>query len=132
MPAVLVVESDEDLRDVLVEALRVDGWTALAAASVAEAIHKASGVHLDVVLTDVILSKSDGVALELAFRRRTELRHIPFVFMTAFAPYLDQLGPGRALLKPFRLEEASRILRAAVVRSRGAVRRAVPECEARP
>lgn len=131
MPAVLVVESDEDLRDVLVEGLRIEGWTPLAAASVAEALAKAGTVHVDVVLTDVILSKGDGVALELAFRRRSELRHIPFVFMTAFAPYHDQLGPGRALLKPFRLEDASRLLRATVARARGVLGRRAREYEAR-
>ncbi len=131
MPAVLVVESDEDLRDVLVEGLRIEGWTSLAAAGVGEAVNKATGLRVDVVLTDVILSKGDGVALELAFRRRPELRHVPFVFMTGFAPYLDQLGPGRALLKPFRLEEASRLLRAAVGRSRTPLRRGAPESAAR-
>jgi CheY-like chemotaxis protein len=114
MPAVLIVESDEDLREVLVEGFRMEGWTSLAAASVSEAVNKATGVHVDVVLTDVILSKGDAVALELAFRRRRELRHVPFVFMTGFAPYLDQLGPGCALLKPFRLEQACVLLRATV------------------
>jgi CheY-like chemotaxis protein len=131
MPSVLVVASDEDLREILVEGLRIEGWTSLAAATAGEAINKASGVRVDVVLTDVILSSGDGVGLEMAFRRRGELCHVPFVFMTGFAPYVDQLGPGRALLKPFRLEEACRLLRATLAASAAGIRRGVPASGAR-
>jgi len=131
MPAVLIVESDEDLRDILVEGFRMEGWTSVAAAGMPEAISKASGVRVDVVLTDVILSRGDGVALELAFRRRNELRHVPFVFMTAFAPYLDQLGPGRALLKPFRLEQACVLLQSALSADPGRLKRGALACDAR-
>ena len=132
MPAVLVVESDDDLREVLVEGLRVEGWTPLAAGSLREAMNKAGGSHVDVVLTDVILSRGDGVALELAFRRHTELRHVPFVFMTGYGPYFDQLGPARALLKPFRLEDACRLLSVIVAAgaARAGLRRGAPACAA--
>jgi CheY-like chemotaxis protein len=131
MPAVLVVESDDDLRDVLAEGLRIEGWTPVVASGVREAVSRASGLRVDVVLTDVILVDGDAPGLELAFRRRAELREIPFVFMTAFAPYLDQLGPGRALLKPFRLEDACRVLRATVAAA-GALRRGALVCGRRP
>src|SRR4051812_6863226 len=80
---VLVVDDDADVLFALSETLRDAGWKVLRARSVADALNRASRFHVDVILTDVLMPREDGVALQAALRREPRLRSVPIVFMTA-------------------------------------------------
>lgn len=110
MPTVLIVESDDDLREVLTEGLQLAGWGTVPARNGREAVDLARRCAIDVVLADTMLSDHDGPSLELAFAHSPELHAIPFVFMTAFPPEVGRFGADRTLLKPFTFEEACRVL----------------------
>lgn len=108
---VLIVEDHEDFREVLSETLRMEGWATVLAKNAEEAIQAAKRAVVHVVLTDVILPSISGIALEQAFYGDPALADIPFVFMTGFAPHLDEVGRHRALMKPFQMTDLCALLR---------------------
>ncbi|MBX3205255.1 MAG: response regulator [Labilithrix sp.] len=118
---VLVVEDDGDLRELVVDTLRRDGYVVLAAGSASEAARilavmvERRGVdrQVDLVLSDVRMN--GGTGLDLAHRLRATSARLPIILMTAFPePDLEVEAEdvGATLLaKPFRLE----VLRRAVL-----------------
>ena len=57
---VLVVDDDENLRDVLVDKLIISGFGAVGAENGEEGLKKALELHPDVILLDVIMPKIGG------------------------------------------------------------------------
>lgn len=77
---VLVVDDEAGIRELLTQFLRLKGYDVSAAATPDEALHCIESERVDVVLSDVQLAKSDGLALVAEIcRRRPEL---PVVVLT--------------------------------------------------
>lgn len=119
MEQILVLEDDENFREVISDLLDAEGYVVTAVASAPEAIETASKQEFHLLLTDVRLGGMDGVsALEAIKSRATHLRCI---VMTGFA---DLEVPVRAarlqaddyLTKPFELAELSRTVRSVLDR----------------
>ncbi|HEX3850388.1 MAG TPA: response regulator, partial [Polyangiaceae bacterium] len=89
--SILVVEDDEDARDLLVTVLLQQGATVAAAGSCAEALARIGVAVPDVLLSDIGLPGEDGYALIRAVR---ELGHtsatLPAIALTAYARREDQ------------------------------------------
>jgi two-component system KDP operon response regulator KdpE len=125
---VLLVEDDRELRQTLREALVVEGYEVLAAASVADALalstHAgASGV--DLVLLDLGLPDGDGEELLTRLRRE---RAVPLVVISARQAEGHKIrlldgGADDYLVKPFGVGELLARLRLAL-RHRGTAARA--------
>ena len=113
---VLIVEDHQDLRELLAETLRLEGWATIIAADAEDAVRLAkmatTTATIHVVLTDVLLPPTSGVALERTFKADPVLAHIPFVFMSGFEPHLHEVGRERSLLKPFETTELCALLAA--------------------
>ncbi len=80
--AVLVVDDDDAMREMLVELLRDEGYAASEAASVDAALQLASEQEFDVVLSDIKMPERSG--LELLGEMRQLRPATPIVLMTAF------------------------------------------------
>jgi PAS domain S-box-containing protein len=84
---VMIVEDEDDTREMLEHALRSYGASVLVAASAAEALQKIVGREPDILISDIGLPNMDGY--ELLSKIRSEmpkgLRDIPAVALTAFA-----------------------------------------------
>jgi two-component system, OmpR family, KDP operon response regulator KdpE len=123
---VLLVEDDHELRATLRDALRVEGYTVLAAASLADAQaqlqHARAGV--DLVLLDLGLPDGDGLALLSLIRRPSHQTHSTPVIVISARPGVDpriqllDAGADDYLLKPFSLGELLARMRVAL-RHRG-------------
>jgi CheY-like chemotaxis protein len=104
---VLIVDDDDDIREVGQLALEIGSeWTVLAASSGAEALEKAATVNPDAILLDVMMPGMDGPSTLAALRADAATRHIPVVFLTAKARDSDReqlmtLGAVGVLSKPF-------------------------------
>ncbi|WCO66018.1 response regulator [Iamia majanohamensis] len=79
-PTVLVVDDDVDLLDLTVRTLARAGWTVLRADGGDTALELAGEVEVDVVLTDVVMPGTDGLALVEVLRRARPA--LPVVFTT--------------------------------------------------
>ncbi len=88
---ILVVEDDEDARDLLVTVLRQQGAQVEQAGSADEALARLPGFGADVLLSDIGLPGEDGYALIRAVRARGILsEQLPAIALTAYARREDQ------------------------------------------
>jgi signal transduction histidine kinase len=89
--SVLVVEDDEDARDLLVTVLAKQGANVEQAGSVAEALVRLSSAVPDVLLSDIGLPVDDGYELIRAVRARgLSPERLPAIALTAYARREDQ------------------------------------------
>jgi DNA-binding NarL/FixJ family response regulator len=121
---VLLIEDELDTRELLGRALERAGYSAITAASAAEALRAVQAAsNIDVVVTDVVLGSDNLGGLELMTALRRQGLRAPFVIITAYAD-VEKLklalneGAAHFLEKPFRapklLEVIERVLKNAV------------------
>ena len=84
---VLIAEDNESLRTALVEALRVKGYTVLAAAN-GEGVRLAQERRPDLLLLDLMMPVLDGWSAAKELQKTPATAHIPRVAITAL--HLDR------------------------------------------
>ncbi len=108
---VLLVEDEDDTRELLAAAIERVGYRCISAASGHEALVRAGGAGtVDVVVTDVVMGADDRRGLTLMGELRTMGVRAPIIVITAFADVekvKTALNHGAAhfLEKPFRASE---------------------------
>jgi two-component system, NtrC family, response regulator AtoC len=112
--AVLVVEDDPRLREILTSHLDRMGYAVRGAGDAAEALQALEVSNADLVLSDVRMPGMDGRTLLAAVRERHPTSKV--VLMTAFGSVDDAVEAMRAgaysyVCKPFRVEEIAAVLR---------------------
>ncbi|NUO96416.1 MAG: response regulator, partial [Nonomuraea sp.] len=117
--AILVVDDEPPLTELLSMVMRQELWDVRRAHNGGDAIRTARGFRPDAIVLDVMLPDMDGV--RLLPRLRAVLPGVPILFLTALDSLQDRLAGLRAgaddyVTKPFSLEEV-------VIRLRGLLRR---------
>jgi len=84
-PTVLVVEDNQDNRELIVKALRVNGYNVLEAVDGEEAIEKAKTEKPDLILMDLFIPKIDGYEVTRILKGNDEFKNIPVIACTAQA-----------------------------------------------
>jgi two-component system phosphate regulon response regulator PhoB len=128
---ILVVEDEEDIRELLRYNLEKEGLPVTAAASGEEALTVVDKALPDLVLLDLMLPGMDGLEVCRRFKAGERTRHLPLIMLTAKGEEADivsglELGADDYITKPF----SPRVLLArvrAVLRRRQAA--PVPEGE---
>ncbi len=108
---VLLVEDEPAVRESLVTALTLMGYSVQSAGSVEEALTK-SLEGVDILITDVVLPDRSGY--ELARRLAERLPELKCLFMTGYAeeqPQAEIPLKWKILAKPFRMEQLQNALR---------------------
>lgn len=115
-PSVLLVEDDDDARDLLARALERAGYACSTARDSSEAVERARALgYCDVVVTDIVLAGDDCGGLQLMSALRDMNIAAPIILITAFADLakvklaLNQ-GAAHLLEKPFRAAELLRVV----------------------
>jgi two-component system, OmpR family, response regulator len=80
---VLLVEDDEDNRELMTEVLEAAGWEVATAASGAEGLRKLAETKMDVVVTDVGMPGMGGLEVARAVKRAAP--EVPVVVVTGYA-----------------------------------------------
>lgn len=106
-PAILIVDSDADLREILKETFQCRGCRALAASDSVEATALMTGYRVDLVILDISMPRRDGLTLLRELRERE--RELPVVVLTGMATEEEirealDLGVRACLQKPFELK----------------------------
>jgi DNA-binding NarL/FixJ family response regulator len=123
---VLLVEDEDDTRELLTRALERAQYRVLAAASAAEALSQAKEA-IDVVVTDLVLGRDDLGGLHLMNELRQRGVASPIVVITAYADVervktaLNQ-GAAYFLEKPFSAPELAAVIDRVHASGRGAAR----------
>ena len=122
MTRILVVDDEEDLREILRFNLEAEGFEVETAASAEEALelitHHSSLITL--ILLDVMMDKMSG--FEMAKRMREEGDNTPIIFLTARDAHDDQLqgfgvGADDYITKPFSFDTVLARIKAVLRRS---------------
>jgi two-component system phosphate regulon response regulator PhoB len=118
---VLVVEDEEDIRDLLYYNLSREGFRVSIAEDGVQAFEKIQQDPPDLVLLDLMLPGLDGLELTRRLRRDPRTAHLPVVMLTAKKEEVDrivglELGADDYVTKPFNLREL-------VLRMRAVLRR---------
>ena len=115
--AILVVDDEERLADVLAAALEDLGYRATAVTSAQAALAALEQTRFDLVLTDLRLPAMDGRGLLREVRGRWP--ELPVVIVTAFAAVRDAVelvkeGAFDYIAKPFEIEDVAATIRRAL------------------
>jgi two-component system OmpR family response regulator len=116
---ILVVDDEENIRDLLATSLRFQGFEVDTASAGFEALRKVAELAPSLVLLDVTMPDIDG--FEVCRRLRADRDQTPVIFLTARDARSDvvdgfELGADDYVTKPFSLEEV-------IVRVRAVLRR---------
>ncbi len=115
--AILVVEDDADLRDLVTYNLRGEGYTVLEAADGVTALDIARQNPVSLVLLDLMLPRLDGLDVCRQLRTRPETAHVPILMLTARGEETDkvvglEVGADDYVTKPFSWKELRARIRA--------------------
>jgi CheY-like chemotaxis protein len=101
---VLLVEDEEDLREMIREALELNGYAVVTAREGADALEKIASIeNLCLVLLDLLMPGMNGWDFFESMRRRPELASVP-VIVHSSAAYNAPQGVARVLQKPLGLD----------------------------
>jgi len=119
---VLVVDDEPSLAELLMLALRYEGWEIRTAANGSDALRIAREFRPDAVVLDIMLPDLDGITV--LRRMRAEVGDVPTLFLTAKDAVSDRVagltaGGDDYVTKPFSLEEVVARLRSLVRRTLG-------------
>jgi PAS domain S-box-containing protein len=81
---ILVVDDDDESRELIAAALRHAGASVTAVESAAKALAYTAGNRADIVLTDIAMPHADGYELQRRLRERGDLANTRIVALTAF------------------------------------------------
>lgn len=114
---ILVVDDDPEMRGLLAEELRREGWQVREAGDGAEAVLACRGTQFDVILMDKNMPGPSGLDLLPGFRRTCPGSRI--IMMTAFGDvpsYVEAAEKGAVdfLFKPFRIDDMKAAIRKAL------------------
>lgn len=79
---ILLVEDNEEVRSFIAGKLR-QSFIVETAANGIEALETLNNIHIDLVISDVMMPRMGGFELCRAIKSNMELSHIPFIFLTA-------------------------------------------------
>lgn len=80
---ILIVDDEETVRDSLNDFLEFHGFSVAAVASASQALEVLSNSEFDLIITDLVMPKMDGISLIKATRELG--KDVPFLVMTGFA-----------------------------------------------
>ena len=103
MAAILVVDDEEDIRELVGIYLKNEGFKVYKAADGQEALKCLDDMQIDLAILDVMMSDMDGIALCLEIRKKS---NIPIIMLSAKDQDMDKViglsaGADDYLAKPF-------------------------------
>ncbi|HYH35888.1 MAG TPA: response regulator [Candidatus Saccharimonadales bacterium] len=104
MAKLLLVEDDNNLREIYEARLQAEGYTIVSAKDGEEALVVAKAEKPDLVISDVMMPKISGFEMLDILRNTDELKHVKVIMLTALGQSDDQqradkLGADRYLVK---------------------------------
>jgi len=82
---ILVVEDNQDNRELVVKVLKINGYKVIEAVDGEEALEKTKTENPDLILMDLFIPKIDGYEVTRRLKSDKDLKYIPVIALTAHA-----------------------------------------------
>ena len=127
MKTILVVDDEENIRDLATMYLQKEGYAVITAVDGEEGLEAARSKKPDLVVLDVMMPRMDGLDVCRALRRESD---VPVLMLTARSDDIDrivglELGADDYMGKPFNPRELTARVKAILRRAEGAIRASV-------
>jgi CheY-like chemotaxis protein len=114
---VLIVEDDDELREILHAEFELEGLTVLTATDGSEAVTTVRRLKPDLVLMDIKMPVMNGIEATKIIKNEEKIQHIPIIMLTASGNKEDiveglEAGAIDYITKPFFMPELKARLRA--------------------
>ena len=115
MSKILVIEDEELIRESICDVLELNGYETANEPDGERGLNRASTLKPDLILCDINMPKISGLDVLAAIQADDELKHIPFIFLTALSSMSDlrtgmNLGAVDYLSKPYHNKELLSII----------------------
>lgn len=107
-PRILVVDDEEEVREILAETLEEFGYAVTTAGSGEEALRRLDGDGIAMVITDVRMPGMSGLDLAEQVRRRWPA--VKVVLISGY--FVPPQAPTKFLKKPFHMKDLASLVRA--------------------
>lgn len=107
MKHILVVEDDENIREVLEYILNDSGYEVKSTSTAREFFHKIEASNPDLIILDINLPDGDGRELCKAIKSNVRTQDIPVIMMSAslnISEILKESGANDFIPKPFNID----------------------------
>lgn len=116
---ILVVDDEHVVRTVLERSLKREGFRVVTAGDGVEALEKLRGTKIDIVISDIMMPKMDG--LELLVEVKSEFADVPVILITGYADQFSgkqalEAGAEDFIVKPFKNQDIRYALQRTIVR----------------
>jgi DNA-binding response OmpR family regulator len=120
-PRVLIVDDDDDIRDILSRVLTQAGYEVRLATNGREGLVLVGSIAPDLIILDLNMPVMNGFEVLGALRANKDWARIPVLVVTAVAGYTaSHLGVRGTLLKPFNIIDVQAAVRLALGPARDA------------
>ncbi len=105
-PLILVVDDEDDFREITCTRLRTSGFDCVEARGEKEALEQATLLQPDLVLMDIHMPGESGTDAALALRQNLKTRHLRIVFLTSLRhPWPRLAGNNKGVAEELGVEE---------------------------
>ena len=123
MPAVLVVDDDQAITDLLRNILSRQGFEVETAANGNEGLSIAGQKVFDLIISDLMMPQLDGLGLLAKLQADNELKNIPVILLTAVDEIDKKInawdaGVSAYMTKPFSEQEVLAVVEAMLKKNR--------------
>ncbi|MCW8964438.1 MAG: response regulator [Gammaproteobacteria bacterium] len=124
-PTILVVEDEEDLRDIIIYNLKREGYDAIGVETGEQGLGQANAIKPNLMILDLMLPGMNGLDVCRQIKQDSNTRHIPIIIVSAKGEEADivsglELGADDYVPKPFSPRILLARVRAVLRRSREA------------
>ena len=117
MALILIIDDDDQIREMLKQMLAREGYEVLAASNGKEGVRLYREKQTDLVITDIIMPEKDGLETIIALRK--DFPEVKLIAMSgggrigpeSYLQVAKRLGAAHTLPKPFGREEMLNIVR---------------------
>jgi DNA-binding response OmpR family regulator len=104
---ILIVDDDEDIRDIIRDILEPEGYTIFTVPGITDIFNTIRQVHPDMILLDFMLEEENGGDFCYQVKQNAGTAHIPVILLSAYPNIVNSRGHygwDKFIAKPFDIE----------------------------